>query len=145
MSIKPEDLIGTWHLATWEIRFGDGKDKSYPFGDDAIGQLLYSADGYMSATISRADRPPLSTARLRQAPIEEKAEAFEGYYHYAGSWQIDGDYVVHQVSMSLNPGYVGTEQRRLVSIKDCHMTLSTADQGREEGNFRRHYLVWRRE
>ena len=143
MAITREDLIGGWKLVSWEVRYGDNRDKSFPFGDDACGQLIYGRSGCMSAAISRPGRPPLSTANLRRAPEAEKAAAFDSYFHYAGTWKIDGEHVIHQVSLSLNPAFVGTDQVRLMELQGDQLTLSAMDSG-PGGVERRHCLVWKR-
>lgn len=105
-----ERLVGGWELVRWAI-LGGGRE-NFPFGPAASGLILYGADGWMSATIAAADRPPLSTANPRLAPAAERAAAFAGYFSYAGTWRVDGEEVIHAVRWSLNPAFVGTEQRR---------------------------------
>ena len=143
MPIKAEDLIGGWHLEAWEIRYGDGRDKSFPFGEDAVGLLIYTADGFMSAAISRPGRVALSTANLRAAPPAEKAAAFDSYFHYSGTWRIEGDSVIHAVSLALNPAFVGTDQIRLMELQSDRLTLSARDV-LPGGGSRQHCLIWRK-
>ena len=49
--ISKEELHGTWQLESWTIGYSDRDDFSYPFGEDPTGLLLYTADGWMSASI----------------------------------------------------------------------------------------------
>jgi len=49
------DLIGTWALVSTEWKRADGKHAN-PFGDGAVGVLIYDASGYMSAQIMHAAR-----------------------------------------------------------------------------------------
>ncbi len=49
----PASLVGTWKLLSYEVRYSDGS-VSYPWGPDAQGFLIYSADGYMMATLCNA-------------------------------------------------------------------------------------------
>ena len=37
-------LIGTWRLISWENR-DEGGHISYPLGKDALGYIIYNADG----------------------------------------------------------------------------------------------------
>ena len=37
-------LVGAWTLVEWSERRPDG-GKAFPLGADAIGQIIYSADG----------------------------------------------------------------------------------------------------
>jgi hypothetical protein len=140
-------LLGAWWLVRWAIEFSDGRPPSLPFGDGAQGLLVYSADGWMNASIARAARAPLSAPSVRQAPPAEQCAAFESYFNYAGPFSlrsIDGaPHVVHAVRLSLNPNAVGSEQvRRIGFDADGGLTLS-ADE-RTGGVVRRHRLEWRR-
>lgn len=133
-------LEGTWHLAGWEIETGGVV--THPFGPDATGLIHYTADGGMSACIARAGRPRWSTGNPRKAPDAERLAAFESYFHYAGTWRIEdregGPVVIHSVTHSLNPDFVGTEQVRHVDLHGDRLTLSA-----QEGP-RHHRLHWRR-
>jgi hypothetical protein len=40
-------LVGAWRLLSWENRTADGQ-VTYPMGIDALGSLLYTADGRFS-------------------------------------------------------------------------------------------------
>ena len=92
--------------------------------------------------ISRAGRPPLSTEALGKAPDTEKAAAFQSYFHYAGRWELDGDTVIHHVTLALNPNFPASSQRRLASLEGDRLTLATSD--RVAGVTRTHRLRWRR-
>ncbi|WP_417599426.1 lipocalin-like domain-containing protein [Pararhodobacter oceanensis] len=133
-------LEGTWHLEAWEIE-SEGRI-AHPFGADATGLLHYTADGGMAACIARADRPNYSTGTPRSAPEPERLAALESFFHYAGRWEIqqrDGQTtVVHSVTHSLNPDFVGSEQVRVVELDGDALTLSAM-----EGT-RHHRLRWRR-
>ena len=54
--ISKEQLSGTWELESWTIGYSDRDDFSYPYGEDPQGLLLYTEDGWMSASICRAGR-----------------------------------------------------------------------------------------
>jgi hypothetical protein len=45
-------LIGAWRLVSWSEIKKDGTT-DYPLGQDAIGQLIYSADGHVAAQLAR--------------------------------------------------------------------------------------------
>ncbi|HPD93161.1 MAG: lipocalin-like domain-containing protein [Rhodobacter sp.] len=133
-------LQGTWHLVGWEIEIAGRVTQ--PFGADPTGLIHYTADGGMSACIARADRPRWSGGNPRTAPEAERLAAFESYFHYAGTWRIEEragqTVVVHTVTHSLNPDFVGSEQVRNVDLDGDSLTLSA-----QEGP-RFHRLRWRR-
>jgi hypothetical protein len=142
-------LLGTWHLRRWDIHYGDGRTPTLPYGDDATGLIVYAPDGWMSACIARARRPHLSSDSVRKAPAAESVAAFESYFSYAGPYTLrlhDGrPQVVHQVLMSLNPNFVGTEQVRDMHFDaDGRLTLSASDTAPGSTVARHHRLLWER-
>ena len=139
--ISKEDLNGTWQLESWTIGYSDGDKLSYPYGENPRGLLLYTADGWMSASICSAQRALLpADVSFRKLPDGVKAEAFTSYFHYAGRYQVlDGD-VVHYVSQGLNPNFVGTEQLRQAELDGQTLVLSGKDE--VGGVTRFHSLVW---
>lgn len=144
--MRPEDLVGAWILASFETTFSDGRPPVAPFGPDATGLLLYTADGHMSATLSRADRAPLAGTTLettRRADDAAKAAAFDSTLTYAGRWHLSGDDVVHEVCHALSPGIVGQRNRRRATLRDGRLALSYT-RGAPSGVTRTFTLVWRR-
>lgn len=141
-----ERLLGAWVLERWQVAT-DGREPQQPFGDGATGLIVYTADGWMNASIARAGRASLSTASVRQAPAGEQCAAFESYFNYAGPFAleaIDGvPHVRHEVRWSLNPGFVGTTQLRRIDFDGARRLSLSADEA--VGNsLRRHRLDWRR-
>jgi len=141
--ISKEDLQGSWQLESWTIGYSDRDDFTYPYGEDPQGLLLYTNDGWMSASIARRERARLpEDVVFRKLPDELKAEAFASYFHYAGRYRVvDGD-VIHYVSQSLNPNFPGTEQPRHAELDGQTLVLSAKDQVGDVARF--HSLVWHR-
>lgn len=139
--IQKDDLVGTWELESWTIGYSNRDDFTYPYGEDPQGLLLYSDDGWMSASIARRVRARLpEDVNFRKLPDAAKAEAFSSYFHYAGRYRVvDGD-VIHYVSQSLNPNFPGTEQLRHAELDGQTLVLSGKDQVGEVVRF--HSLVW---
>ena len=139
--ITKDDLLGAWKLESWTVGYSDRNDFSYPYGEDPQGLLLYSDDGWMSASIARHSRDRLpDDVPFRKLPEAMKAEAFSSYFHYAGRYRVvDGD-VIHYVSQSLNPNFPGTEQLRHAELDGQTLVLSGKDS--VAGVIRFHSLVW---
>jgi hypothetical protein len=140
-------LVGAWLLQGWEIRFSDGRPSAWPFGEDATGLLVYSAEGWMNATIAAAGRKPLSESSVRQAPVAEQCEAFASYFNYAGRFRVrvvdDVPYVLHVVEHSLNPAFVGSEQLRRAEFDGLDRLTLCAEE-RTGSVIRMHRLAWQR-
>ncbi len=141
--ISKEQLSGTWELESWTIGYADRDDFSYPYGEDPQGLLLYTEDGWMSASICRAGRALLpDDVSFRALPEGARAAAFSSYFHYAGRYRVvDGD-VIHTVTQSLNPNMVGTQQLRHTELDGQTLVLSGKDHVGETTRF--HSLVWHR-
>lgn len=141
MAHIPQQFIGAWQLKDWRIEYSGGKI-SRPFGIDALGLLQYTPDGMMSATVSRANRPKSGLVNARSASDAQKSEAFDSYFHYAGPWHLDGESVVHTVTMSLNANMCGTQQVRKAEFAGPgFLTLSAVEQ-MSDTNSRHHILEW---
>ena len=77
------DLIGTWGLRHFELVFPDG-NKSYPYGEDVTGLLIYDDTGHMSAAFGSAKRQTGSTDDLEE--VGGKV-AFDNFMAYCGPFK----------------------------------------------------------
>jgi hypothetical protein len=140
-TVDKSQLLGTWQLESWSIGYAGRDDVSFPFGEDPVGLLLYTEDDWMSVSISRRERAVLpADVPFRRIDAERLAGAFRDYFHYAGRYRLRGDDVVHYVTQSLNPNFVGSEQLRHVEIDGQTLVLSGRDEAAGETRF--HHLVW---
>jgi hypothetical protein len=88
-------LVGAWELVEWSAR------------GDAVGRLIYSDDGFMSAFLAGAD-------------------GFSDALAYSGTWELrDGEEVVHHVSLATQASFVGKDLVRAVSWADGDLVLTT--------------------
>ncbi|MEO5964752.1 MAG: lipocalin-like domain-containing protein [Candidatus Limnocylindrales bacterium] len=119
------DLVGTWRLRAWTATADDGVE--HPMGEPPEGILVYTADGTMITTIGRAGRPPIDGVDMLGGPEAQRLEAFTTFIAYSATFRMDGSDVVHDVTMSLFPNWIGTQQRRHVALSDDgrHLVLST--------------------
>lgn len=136
-------LVGAWDLVSWDFAV-DGEPRPHGFGEHVTGQLLYLADGHMSAILSDPGRSNLSAEPLAAAPADERAEAARAYVSYGGTWSLDGDEVVHHVAFCLLPNWVGTDLVRTVTWQGDELVLSTAPEHDDRGRVVTNRLVWRR-
>jgi hypothetical protein len=118
-------LVGAWRLLSWENQAADGQI-THPMGTNALGYVIYTADGRFSITISRRGRAGFTTGDLLSGTTEEKARAMEGFVAYAGRYSFHGDRVIHHVELSLFPNWVGTDQQRSVELSGDRLILSAS-------------------
>jgi hypothetical protein len=134
---------GTWRLISYGTHFPDGRVE-HPFGDEATGLLIYTADGAMSGQVMRAGRAHLPNGYRRSGAVEPVVAAFEGYIAYCGIYQVEEDtlHVVHHVEASLFPNWVGTQQRRGYQFDGERLTLTAP--GSRSGVQVSNRLIWQR-
>ena len=137
---KHHQFVGTWRLISCENRDSDGQ-VSYPFGKDALGFLIYTDDGYMSATLMRANRPHFVVGDVLGGTQEEQAMATQTYLAYCSKYEIQDNKVIHHVEASLFPNWVGIDQARFFEFKEGKLVLSTPPlllSGKQQTS----YLIW---
>ena len=138
-----ERFIGAWRLVSYEVRRRDG-ERVYPYGREATGQLMYTADGHMSAIIMQADRPLIETEALYLRPdtVKDAAvrDAFKGFLAYCGTYEVDDDLktVTHHVTEVLISGDIGNDNVRTFRFVDDELHLEA-----ENPNVRAS-LIWKR-
>jgi Lipocalin-like domain len=137
------DLIGTWLLRRWQLTLDDGTAEE-PFGQVPQGLVVYTVDGRMITTIGQRERPATADD-LSTADDAARLAAIRTFIAYSGPFAIEGDDVVHTVEMSLDPAWIGTQQRRHVELSDEGRTLTlSTDPLLVVGRRGRHRLTWER-
>ena len=137
-----EELIGAWILERWRTIYDTGRD-IFPMGKDAQGWLLYTPDGYMSAFLSRANRPAFETGEMLSADNHEKVRAWDSFFSYTGRYEIRGTEVIHHIEGSLYPNWIGDAQVRTMRLDGGRLILSTPPQKTKRG-VQTSEVVWRR-
>lgn len=135
-------FIGTWRLISLETRDANGL-VNYPFGKNAVGYLIYTTEGYMSATLMKANRPPFSTGDRFSASTEELVSAAQTYESYCGCYEIKSNKIIHKVEASQFPNWVGIDQERYFEFTENKLLLSTPPMllnGKEQNV----YVTWER-
>jgi len=124
---EADKFIGAWRLISTEFRAEDGSLGESPYGFDSQGLLMYDAHGNMSAQLAQRHRAPFAIADRKAGTPDELRAAFESYQAYCGHYRIDerGHVVIHTVTLSLLPNWIGTEQRRFYEFRDGKLILRT--------------------
>lgn len=145
-----ERFVGTWVLDRIEARAesGDWAPAKTRFGKHPIGTLTYDAAGNMAVQIMRRDRTPLSSKGLVEgqmvrpealalAPAEEKANAFDGYTAYFGTYLVreTEGVVIHQREGHLVPNQATLRVERQFQFLNDMLALAVKDGPR---------FVWKR-
>jgi hypothetical protein len=131
------DLIGAWRLEGWALVYEDGRPPEYPLGRDAVGFILYTPDGHMSATLMRKRRVPFATG-----DSTEKAQAYDDCFAYAGTYDVLGEAVFHTIAVATNPALAGITSTRNIMLDGNRLTLSGPDFSPDAPRY--HRIIWRR-
>lgn len=105
-----ERFYGTWRLVSYECE-NDSGARHFPLGEDAVGLLVYTREGFMSGQVMRRGQRTAAD-----------------YIAYCGPFRLDlqtGE-VVHHVDASLYSNWIGTEQRRRFQFTGDLLVLSAA-------------------
>ncbi|WP_321878527.1 lipocalin-like domain-containing protein [Burkholderia cepacia] len=140
-----EQLVGAWRLVSYEIRPRDGSAVTYPLGRDARGWILYTRDGYMSAQLMAAGRPPYASGDLHRGTESECTAAARGYIAYSGPFHLDDDgTLTHEMDVSLFPNWIGNVQQRVFRLDSDRLQLGTVGPVRIDGREVDAVLLWAR-
>jgi len=122
-----DKFVGAWRLLSTEFRAEDGSLGESPYSTESQGLLLYGANGSMSAQLGQTHRTPFAIADRKAGTPEELKAAFESYQAYCGHYRVDEreHVIIHTVTLSLLPNWVGTEQRRHYEFSGGKLILRT--------------------
>jgi hypothetical protein len=98
----------------------------------------------MSAILMQARREPFGKAQFHQGTAEEREVAALTYISYGGTYELDGDRVVHHLDFALFPDWIGTDLVRVVSWEDDQLVLTTVPETTSSGKTVVNRLFWRR-
>jgi hypothetical protein len=127
-----ELLIGTWHLESWTRP--NGLPACGNNAEPAVGQIIYSSDGYMSAILGCE---PIEIESLYGLSREELVISDRrGMRAYFGRYTIDesNKTVTHHVQGRTNRRSEGVELVRTYSLENNQKVVLRTPQGGE--------LVW---
>ncbi|MCA3782865.1 MAG: lipocalin-like domain-containing protein [Burkholderia sp.] len=140
-----EQLVGAWRLVSYEVRPRDGSAITYPLGRDARGWILYTPDGYMSAQLMSAGRPPYADGDLHRGTDAECATAARSYIAYSGPFKVaDDGTLTHEMDVSLFPNWIGNVQQRIAVLDGDRLQLGPAAPVRIGGREVEAVLLWAR-
>jgi hypothetical protein len=137
-------IKGTWQLVAWRRIAADGTI-SYPLGADARGQLIYTSNGMMAVQITAATRPAIPTEDPLGGDPDARADAYSTYLAYFGTYEVDGEQVIHHLDGSLFPNWSGQDQARTLGPEGDDLVLSTPPMRLSDGTTVVNELAWSRE
>jgi hypothetical protein len=123
-----EVIVGTWRLVH-SLEFQPGGQKHYPFGEDAIGYIIYTDAGVMSVQISRR----------RRAEAVSDSSIKADYLAYFGRYEVDlkSEMVIHLLEGQLFPGSHPDRLERKYRFYEDKLSLKPNDGTNRE-------ILWQR-
>ena len=135
-------IIGTWELISTTEYMADGSKRPYQdVGPNGKGFLIYTADGHMCAAGMNPDRPAWKD--VNHPTDAEKLHAMDGFFSYCGRYEIDSasNTIYHYPEVALEPGFVGTKQKRPYKLDGEILTFSDKD---TSPGVERYAISWRK-
>ena len=127
-------LIGSWRLI-WAMQSQDGV-KTHHRGENPVGQIIYSPDGRMSATIMD---PSWATNE------DQMLKGPEIFMAYAGPYTLEGDLVRHHVEICSWPKVIGKVlERRFEMCGNDEVFPRSIPITSKSGKTYQQELLWRR-
>jgi Lipocalin-like domain len=141
-----DQLIGAWKLVSYVEKPVDGSAPFYPMSEQPMGIIMYTPDGYMSAQLSKPDRPPFASGDWFKGTDEDYKQEASTYIAYTGPFHVDEEKqtLTHSMFISLFPNWIGQTQPRVVKIEGNTLHLSTAVPITSGGKVVNSYLKWER-
>ena len=123
-----KNLVGVWTIVS--VTYGEGADKTEPFGANVKGTQIFDASGHFA----RADLPKVASNNREKATAEESEKIVHGSLGYFGTYttnEAEKSFTV-KIEGATFPNFVGTSQTRgyAISGDELRITNPTASGGR---------------
>jgi hypothetical protein len=108
-----EQIVGTWEFIVAEIVTQDGK-KSFPFGEQPKGMLVFTAGGHFSQVHVSGDLPRIAGKNRLAGTPEQNTAIVHGSLALFGTYTIDEakKTLTFHIVASTYPNQQGTTQTR---------------------------------
>jgi Lipocalin-like domain len=124
-------FVGSWRLITQYAYDHDGK-MTHPRGEDALGFLMYDANGNMMVQLVRQGR--------YSGDLSNFQTAMSDFLAYHGTYDVDEsqESVLHRIVSCSYAAWIGTEQVRRFQFEGDQLTLSA------ENETEKRILIWQK-
>jgi hypothetical protein len=148
--LTKQQLIGAWRLVTIDLSGPNGPIVDPFYQADSEGIIVYDSSGWMSVQIATRHRQAFDVPALRSPSSatgeqsRRKAAAYDTYYSYFGTWDLDEmtGVVTHYVKSSLIPAETGLSYAQNVTLEGGRLTFTVRNRTHGKETVRR--KVWER-
>ena len=158
MNEETRQFVGTWELLEWSVVNVSSGKKRQAYAGNTVGHIMYTADGWVSATLMETGRKAVSDDRvaiqtLKRDILEHPAGPLDsdqmdlmrqfylactGYVAYCGPFDVADGEVHHRVREALMPQMIDTTLTRKYQFAGDRLAL-TATTGDIQDQ-----LIWQR-
>ena len=111
-------LVGSWHIATYDLEFQDTGERRPTLGARPNGYIVFLPNGRMMAYLEAEGR----TAPQTDA---ERAAAYRTLSAYTGKYRVEGNKWITTVDAAWNVVWIGTSQEREFALSGDDLTVVT--------------------
>lgn len=124
---QSSSIVGTWVLSAADKLLPDGTRTS-DYGNNPRGLVIFTADGYYSLQIYRADRMKFSSGDKLKGTPEEYKEAIVGMSVHFGRYTVDPvkNTITFQIDRSGFPNWDGLTTTRPYELKGDELSWKGA-------------------
>lgn len=145
-----QPLLGTWKLISAIAILPDGTIEPDVYGVNPVGYITYAPEARMMVMFASSDRAFLSIdvksplgKDIQLVPLAELAQAFTSFNAYAGTYELNGNTVIHHIEIASIPNRVGTDLVRTFNLNGDRVSLKTPPT-LSDGVLKVFELVWER-
>ena len=134
-----DEIYGTYSLISTSFKLVEsGQVETIP---NEKGFITYTKEGRMFVVIVRGQRPKAES--MAKMTDQQRADLFRSLTAYSGTHKFDGKTVVHNIDISWNELWTGTNQIRHVQRDGNRIILTTDPQPRPaDGKVSVNTLIW---
>jgi hypothetical protein len=111
-------LIGTWELTSYQVEDKETGAFVDAMGHTPRGRVIFTEDDWVAFNLEGSGREPATCD-------EERARLLQTLVAYIGRYRIEGNQWITSVETAWAPEWVGSEQRRTVTIDNGHANVLT--------------------
>lgn len=113
-----QDLIGTWELVSYKVEEKESGKFINAMGPAPRGRVVFTPDGWVAFNLEGSNR-------LAATSDTDRAQLMKTLVAYIGRYRVEGDQWITTVQTAWAPEWVGTEQRRTVTVNGQYADVVT--------------------
>lgn len=113
-----QNLIGTWELVSYQVEEKETGNFINAMGPAPRGRVVFTPDGWVAFNLEGSNR-------LAATTDTDRAQLMKTLVAYIGRYRVEGDQWITTVQTAWAPEWVGTEQRRTVTVDGQYADVVT--------------------